>query len=430
MLQLTTFRADVTPPVGHPLCGGWWEQAAVAIDDPLFALGVVLLPDDQSPVVLGALDWCEISHADHRLWRQQLAAAAGTTPDRVAVHCTHSHEAPWPDRAAHALANAVDPDTRVMIREFCDAAIDRGAMAIRDRLPRRQPLTHLGLGTAVVEQVASNRRIHGPDGKVQAVRWTATKDPAVRAEPEGLIDPVLRTISFWNGAQKLAALHYYAVHPNSYGGIGRVTKDFAGIAREDYQLDDPAALHVYFTGGSGNVTAGKYNDGAPENRAVLADRICAALVASEKQVEQIPVDGLEWRTAGVALPAREDLQEAALLQEINDPSTRPIPRIKAAMKLVYLRQTQAQDPTLLSALHLAGKVSIVHLPGEPFIEYQLFAQEQRPDRFVAVAGYGDCGPGYICLARSPAEGGYEPEDSFCSPDSEPILKDAITALLR
>ena len=60
----------------------------------------------------------EISHADHWLWRQQLAAAAATLPDRVAVHCTHSHEAPWPDRDAHALANAVDPNARVMVPEL------------------------------------------------------------------------------------------------------------------------------------------------------------------------------------------------------------------------------------------------------------------------------------------------------------------------
>ena len=49
-LHLATFRCDVTPPAGHPLCGGWIEPVR-AVDDPLRALGVVLLGAGQ-PVVL------------------------------------------------------------------------------------------------------------------------------------------------------------------------------------------------------------------------------------------------------------------------------------------------------------------------------------------------------------------------------------------
>ena len=57
---------------------------------------------------------------------------------------------------------------------------------------------------------------------------------------------------------------------------------------------------------------------------------------------------------------------------------------------------------------MTDEVAIAHLPGETFIEYQLHAQAARPDAFVAVAGYGDLGTGYITLANSFAEGGYEP----------------------
>jgi len=73
---------------------------------------------------------------------------------------------------------------------------------------------------------------------------------------------------------------------------------------------------------------------------------------------------------------------------------------------------------------------VFHLPGEPFIEYQLFAQQQRPDLFLAALGYGDCSTGYIPLARSYEEGGYEPTDAFVSPKSETLMRDAISKLLR
>ena len=74
-------------------------------------------------------------------------------------------------------------------------------------------------------------------------------------------------------------------------------------------------------------------------------------------------------------------------------------------------------------------MSIVGLPGESFIEYQFFAQEQRPGGFVAVASYGDCGPGYICMAKSYEEGGYEPTDSFVSSKCEEVMKEALTRVL-
>jgi hypothetical protein len=44
--------------------------------------------------------------------------------------------------------------------------------AVSAAVSNAQPLTHIGLGEAQVHKVASNRRIHGPDGKVRAVRYT------------------------------------------------------------------------------------------------------------------------------------------------------------------------------------------------------------------------------------------------------------------
>ena len=49
---------------------------------------------------------------------------------------------------------------------------------------------------------------------------------------------------------------------------------------------------------------------------------------------------------------------------------------------------------------------------------------------MAVAGYGDLGPGYITLERSFAEGGYEPTDAFVSGASEAILRGAIDRALN
>jgi hypothetical protein len=103
--------------------------------------------------------------------------------------------------------------------------------------------------------------------------------------------------------------------------------------------------------------------------------------------------------------------------------------LEDAMCLIT-RCLQAKTPIQLSSLHLGKKLCLLHLPAESFVEFQLYAQEQRPDGFVATAAYGDGGPWYIPLAKAYQEGGYEPSVSFVDPEAEALLKDDIRQLVR
>jgi hypothetical protein len=96
------------------------------------------------------------------------------------------------------------------------------------------------------------------------------------------------------------------------------------------------------------------------------------------------------------------------------------------MRLAFVERVDR--PIQVSSLQI-GKLHILHLPGEPMLEFQLFAQQARPADFAAVAGYGDCGPAYICTDKAIAEGGYEPSASNVGRGSEALLKQAIKALL-
>ena len=133
----------------------------------------------------------------------------------------------------------------------------------------------------------------------------------MRAAPEGLIDPMLKTLSFWNERRPLAALHYYATHPMSYYGDGRVTSDFCGLARHVRATEDDRTFQAYFTGCAGNITAGKYNDGARANRAVLRDRILSGMRAAWRATERHPVKGWEWRVEPITLAPRREPSFAA-----------------------------------------------------------------------------------------------------------------------
>ena len=168
--------------------------------------------------------------------------------------------------------------------DYFNDCVRRSADALKAALPNAMEFTHIGTGSAEVTHVASNRRVLGPDGNVKFTRTSATKNKEARDAPEGLIDSKLRTLSFWDRENPLAALHFYACHPMSYYGDGRVSADFCGLAREKRQ-DQTRVFQVYFNGCGGNITAGKYNDGSKENRPILRDRIHAAMAAAWKDTK-------------------------------------------------------------------------------------------------------------------------------------------------
>jgi hypothetical protein len=93
-------------------------------------------------------------------------------------------------------------------------------------------------------------------------RMSACRDPAAIAAAEGVIDPVLRMLSFWHGDRPIVCLTCYASHQQSYYGKGDVTAEFVGLARAQRERELPGLPHVHFSGAGANVAAGKYTDGA------------------------------------------------------------------------------------------------------------------------------------------------------------------------
>jgi hypothetical protein len=307
----------------------------------------------------------------------------------------------------------------------------RAAEALRKSLKDPKPVTQLGLSEAKVEKVASNRRILGADGKVEHMRFTACKDPEIRARPTGVIDPYLKMVSLWNEREPVVVLTYYATHPQSYYRTGKANPDFPGMARNERQ-DSTGIHHLHFTGAGGNIGAGKWNDGSPENRPVLAGRLAAAMALAWQNTSKGAVSpgDVDWRSLRVHLPLAAHLKEAKLEAILRDETAPATERFAAADDLIWLRRTRAGDDTDISCLRI-GDARILHMPGELFVEYQLAAQRMRPELFVAMAAYGEYGPGYIGTEVAYSQGGYEtgPGASSVAPDIEGILMAAMRDIL-
>ncbi len=426
-LSIATFDIDATPPIGFMMA---YDRVRRLDELGLRCRGIAILGAGE-PIVLCAVDWIGIGNQSQDTFRDRIAKAAGTSADRVAVHTLHQHDAPRCDFGAESLLQQIGAsDLGAHDGTFPRQVIDRLARAVEIAVESAQPITHVGFGVAKVENVASNRRIQDESGQVIATRYTATRDAAIRQLPEGIIDPELSTISFWNENTPIAVLSYYACHPQSYYRTGIPSPDFPGIARFMRSQDAPGPLYVHFNGAGGNVGAGKYNDGTPSNRLILAGRVASAMKQSLESTEKFSVapSDIRWNFTGVALPPAKHLDREKLTTSLQQWDG--VTYWGSPDKLAWVLRCESGHQIDVGCLSI-GDVRILHLPGELFVEYQLAAKAMRPDLKIAMAAYGDYGPGYIGTAKAYSQGGYETSEpaSNVGPETEAILLGGMEKLL-
>jgi len=421
-LKIAVFDVDATPPVGSLLA---YDQMATAWDLGLRAKGLVLTGAGD-PIVLCAIDWIGIANESQDAFKQTLANAVRTVPERVVVHSLHQHDAPICDFGAEKMLKAMGIAPESFDGAFARELLGRLEKAAKESLDQQRPLTDISLGKAPVFEVASNRRIV-KDGKAGPLRSTACKDPDLRNEPEGLIDPDVTLIGFWDGEQPVAVMTFYATHPQSYYLTKIANPDFPGVARFYRQLSMPEALHIHFTGAGGNIGAGKYNDGSPINRLILAGRLADGMERAWKNSVKRPVTAGEiaWKTVPVALPvAHEKVRDVE--KQIK---TAPMRFRTNNMSMIVWAKRVLSGKTIDIACLNIGQAKVLFMPGELFVEYQLAAKALRPDLAVSMAAYGDFGPFYIGTKKAYSEGGYEIESSPLTPEVEEVLMKAIHQLM-
>ena len=428
-LRLGTFATDVTIPLGHR-CMGILDAKAQRIDDPLEARGFVLLGPD-SPVVFVALDWCEVRNGAYDLWRDTLAAAAKTTRERVLVCSLHQHDAPVIDTEAQSLLDSVGLVGELFDVAFHEACLKDVAAAVQRAIASAQPVTHVAVGEADVERIASNRRVVRADGTIAYDRYSRALPDSPEAQADaGEIDTKIKSISLISGDKPLVTLSSYATHPMSYYGKGEVSADFVGLARRRRQLDTPDAMQIYASGCSGDITAGKYNDGSPQARGELTDRLYQAMVRATDASHTTPITNFGFRCETMHLPFHEAAQfkREPMTTTLHDDTASTRDRILAAMGLASLNRIERGQPIDLPCLDL-GPAQVVILPGESFVGFQLMAQRLRPDSFVMAVGYGECWTGYVPTQHAFDER-FNHDWRWVGPGCEAIIHDKLKSVLQ
>ena len=425
-LRVGLFSVEVSAPLGHPCMGGGISPVAT-YDDPLEAKGIVFVSGDQPPVVAVSVDWCEIRHDAHDAWRKAIASAVGTTTERVLVSSVHQHDAPVADLRAEAILKKAGAKGSVCFPEFHGETVQRVARAAKESLKDLKIVDGIAASRAEVIGVSSNRRTVDSMGRARFDRGSTTRDAELRNADVGVIDPDVAMISFESGKKTIAAMFCYATHPMSRYGKGAVSADFPGIARRMVERAHPGLHAMYFSGCSGNVTAGKFNDGAPDKRMILAKSLADGMSRALATAKPIPVSPMRFDSVPYSLVFRDTPGFETQTLEGKLGSARSFDQCLAAMGL-SARERLAR-PLDLPVIDFGGAAFLL-APGESYVEYQLYAKSLRPNSVVLCAGYGESVTGYV-----PTEKAWTEKDSnlgdwcWVAPGSEKKLKAAIERAL-
>lgn len=288
-----------------------------------------------------------------------------------------------------------------------------------------------GVHTAVVAAALAALSDAAASATPCRAAWTTARGSGVakdRRHLERTIDPPATALTFTEASGRaVAVLASYPCHPVVLDATNTlVTADWVHPFRErlEQALDAPV---VFLTGTAGDVNDGHSPDASFdaatddlrtfERAAELGRRVADSLLAATPA----PVDAAgpaRFTSAGVTL--HHEPGDAEAIRARADAWRAQLPRADAGLQAVLRiwiewaeawRPGDGAEPWQGRVGRLAlGDVSVVTLPGEPFLAVSE-AIAARVDAPVLVAGYCDGVPGYLPTADAYPEGGYEVDDA-------------------
>ena len=416
-----TFRAgaaiaDISPPLGEMVVGGFAPFPATNIHDPLHARSLVL-DDGQRQI---AIVICDILYIQREICdeaRKQIAEKTSLPADHILIAGTHTHSA-----------------TRASSEKYTPILVAGIVKSVQSALKNLEP-ARIGWSSVDEPRELFNRRWYvtdpkmrrNPFGGVDAVRMNPPRGNAALVRPAGPVDPEVSFISVQSkDGRPISLLANYSLH--YVGGVdkGDVSADYFAIfsnrigemvSKGNDNGDHPSFVGMLSNGTSGDVNNINFQDRSSkryekyEKMAEVAENVAKAVYASYDKVtyhDWVPVAAaMKDLTLQVRKPD-EKMQEyiATLAKKPKD--AEPFHRYETnyAERVTNLLNGPDTYTVPLQVLRI-GDLGIGAIPFEVFTEIGLELKEQAPFRDAFTIELANGAYGYLPTPAQHKLGGYE-----------------------
>jgi len=426
MLQAGFAVADITPPIGAHIPGGFRPVVSEGIHDPLQVTAGVFVSDDTAVAVVG-VDAVSLKTEDVLAARDHAEQLCGIPADNILVAASHTHSG---GPSNDVLGVDSDPHYREHIARQIASAV---AQARYNAVPAQ-----LGWAVREAEGLAWNRRWVMKDGSHQTHVDPASPDVLERAGPS---DPEVILLCARDLAGKdLGYLGNFTCHATIMGGT-RFSADYPGAWRDRLSQVTGAPL-VFLNGAMGDITQVNKESDLPQRGETGVQRFGLALAGESMKLladmrfhEDVPLAvGSETLQIAMREPSAEQLEEdrALLASDAADPYSR---EVVFARERVLLREYIDEVGTAaveVKCMRL-GDLAIASCSGQMFCVFGLATKQQSPFEVMMFVSLANGNSGYVPTAEAIEKGGYEPtlcRGSRLVPDAgERIVETAVGLLM-
>jgi neutral ceramidase len=419
-LKAGSASANITPPLGTRIPGGFRPRYAENVDDELFAKAVVI-DNGTTRIAIVTCDLIAIPEKVADAAKARIADRCDIPVAHVMVNATHTH-------TAVAIADLLGVDEDPGYTEWVSLKI---ADAVELAVWRLKP-ARVGFASVNEERITFNRRWHMKDG---TVRFNPGIENPDLVEPTGTIDPELAMmfVEADDGTPISAvanfSLHYIgtnngnALSADYFGHFDRLMRHYLGDTCVSL-LWNAASGQINNTDFSGQT---KWTASGHQQAVKMANVLAGHFITEMQLMEMHETLDLSGDLATLTFQRKritaEDLNVAEQVLSVPQGTYdayetgpfswvvgQPIPQALVdvyALECQRLAKLPAQMTAPIQVLRL-GEAVIVALPGEVFVETGMnikAASDASPMFLVSLAnGY----IGYICTDKAlTQEGGYE-----------------------
>ncbi|MYC78797.1 hypothetical protein F4X10_23770 [Candidatus Poribacteria bacterium] len=446
-LKAGSASANITPPLGTRIPGGFRPRYAENVDDELFAKAVVI-DNGTTRIAIVTCDLIAIPEKIADAAKARIADRCDIPAAHVMVNATHTH-------TAVAISDLLGVDEDTEYTEWVPLKIaDAVELAVWQLKPAR-----VGFASVDEERITFNRRWHMKDG---TVRFNPGIENPNLVKPTGTIDPevAMMYVEATDDGTPISAvanfsLHYIgtdngnALSADYFGHFDRLMRHYLGDTCISL-LWNAASGQINNTDFSGRT---KWTASGHQQAVKMANVLAGHFIVEKQLMEMHETLDLSGDLATLTFQRKEitaeDLEVAEQVLSVPQGTYdayetgpfswvvgEPIPQ---ALVDVYAHECQrlAKLPTQMTApvqVIRLGEAAIVALPGEVFVETGMNIKSKsdaNPTFLVSLAnGY----IGYICTDKAlTQEGGYETwaaKSSLPAVGTVPTMETLVASLLN
>lgn len=433
-LRVGVASVKITPPIGIPLAGYYYERLAENIHDDIYAKAMVI-ESDGLKVAIVSCDLIRISADIVARVRSIVLKSTGIDTEHLMISATHSHTGPViPDKNDRYKINgkAAEIHTKYII-ELPGLIAESVKQAVAALAPAK-----ISMGLGHEESISFNRRFFMTDG---TVGWSPGKLNPKIIKPAGPIDPdVFVFYSETPEGKPILTYVNFALHLDTVGGMD-ISADMPYTLSTILGKIKGNEMVVFFSQGcSGNINHVNVKTKVPQKGQNEAQRIGTVLagevIKTYARMQTFDICKISAKRVVVKLPLAEvKANELPISQEIisklGTPNAPKFPELVNAYKVIDVLNRKGEPVEAeIQAMALGDQCAIVGLPGEIFTELGMYLKSRSPYPYTMIVELTNGSIGYVPDRKAFIEGNYEPVSCRCAPGSGEILAEKALQLLN